>query len=104
MDERFRDFSSFKFIGVVMNCRGADPYIFFDPKSEYYFIYATDEPKDNEDRTFIVYKTKDLTHLEFIGHALDANYNRWAKDWFWAPIVIYNPNNELYYLFYSLKK
>ena len=44
MGERFRVFSSFKFIGVVMNCRGADPYIFFDPKSEYYYQHTLSFP------------------------------------------------------------
>ena len=86
-----------------MNCRGADPYIFFDPKSEFYYIYATDSLKDEEGYSFIVYKTKDLTHLEYVGYALDINHNRWGKDWFWAPIVLFNPNNNLYYMFYSAR-
>ena len=86
-----------------MNCRGADPFIFFDPKSELYYIYATDGLKEDEGQTFIIYKTKDLTHLEYVGYALDIEYNRWGKDWFWAPIVLFNPNNDLYYMFYSAK-
>lgn len=86
-----------------MNCRGADPFIFLDPKSKLYYIYATDGLKDEEGQTFIIYKTSDLTHLEYVGYALDVNYNRWGKDWFWAPIVLYNPNNDLYYMFYSAK-
>lgn len=86
-----------------MNCRGADPYIFFDPKSQLYYIYATDSAKDEEGKTFIVYKTSDLTHLEYVGYALNVNYNRWGKNWFWAPIVIYNPHNDLYYMFYSAR-
>lgn len=87
----------------IMNCRGADPYIFFDPKSHLYYIYATDSEKEDEGLTFIVYKTSDLTNLTYVGHALDMNYKRWGKDWFWAPIVIYNPNNDLYYMFYSAR-
>lgn len=86
-----------------MNCRGADPFILFDPKSQLYYIYSTDDQKDNEGQTFIIYKTKDLTHLEYVGYALDIEYNRWGKNWFWAPIVIYNPNNDLYYMFYSAR-
>ena len=86
-----------------MNCRGADPFIFFDPKSQYYYIYATDSQKDDEGQSFIIYKTNDFKYLEYVGYALDLNYNRWAKDWFWAPIVLYNPNNDLYYLFYSAR-
>lgn len=86
-----------------MNCFGADPFIFFDPKSQFYYIYATDGTKDEEGQTFIIYKTNDLTHLEFVGHALDINYKRWAKNWFWAPIVIYNSNNDLFYMFYSAR-
>ena len=86
-----------------MNCRGADPFIFLDPKSQYYYIYATDGQKDNEGYSFIIYKTKDLTHLECVGYALELNYNRWGKNWFWAPIVMYNPNNDLYYMFYSAR-
>ena len=86
-----------------MRCRGADPFIFFDPKSKFYYIYATDGQKDNEGQTFIIYKTKDLTHLEYVGYALDIKHNQWGKDWWWAPIVVYNPNNELYYMFYSAR-
>lgn len=86
-----------------MNCRGADPYIMFDPRSHFYYIYSTDSVKDHEGHTFIIYKTKDLTHLEYVGYALDIKYNQWGKDWFWAPIVIYNPNNDLYYMFYSAR-
>lgn len=86
-----------------MNCRGADPFILFDPKSQYYYIYATDSLKDKEGKTFIAYKTKDLTHLEYVGYVLDIKYNQWGKDWFWAPIVLFNPNNNLYYMFYSAR-
>lgn len=84
-----------------MNCRGADPFVFFDKKSQLYYIYATDDSKDNEGKSFIIYKSKDLTHLEYVGYALDIEYNRWGLNWFWAPIVLFNPNNDLYYLFYS---
>ena len=86
-----------------MNCRGADPYIFFDPKSGLYYIYATDDLKDEEGQTFIIYKTSDLTHLEYVGYALDIKYNQWGKNWFWAPIVLFNPHNNLYYMFYSAR-
>ena len=86
-----------------MNCIGADPFIFFDPKSKFYYIYATDGAKDKEGQTFIIYKTKDLTHLEYVGYALDIKYKQWGKDWFWAPIVLFNPNNNLYYMFYSAR-
>ena len=86
-----------------MNCRGADPFIMFDPKSQLYYIYATDGSKDEQGQSFIIYKTKDLTHLEYVGYALDIKYNQWGKNWFWAPIVLYNPNNDLYYMFYSAR-
>lgn len=86
-----------------MNCVGADPFVFFDPKSKNYYIYATDGAKDAEGKTFIIYKTKDLTHLKYVGYALDIKYNQWGKDWFWAPIVLFNPNNNLYYMFYSAR-
>lgn len=86
-----------------MNCIGADPFILFDPKSQQYYIYATDDRNDKNGQTFIVYKTNDLTHLEYVGYALDIKQNQWGKDWFWAPIVMYNPNNDLYYMFYSAR-
>ncbi len=84
-----------------MHCRGADPFVFFDPKSKLYYIYATDGSMDEQGKSFIVYKSKDLTHLEKVGYALDIKHNQWAGDWFWAPIVVFNPNNDLYYMFYS---
>ena len=86
-----------------MNCVGADPFVFFDPKSKLYYIYATGDKDDGSEKAFIIYKTKDLTHLEFVGYALDVKHKQWGKNWFWAPIVLFNPNNNLYYMFYSAR-
>ena len=46
-----------------MNCRGADPFIMYDPKSQLYYIYATDGSTDEQGQSFIIYKNKDITHI-----------------------------------------
>ena len=80
---------------------GADPYVLFDKKSGYYYCYATSNTKHN--KTFYIYKSKDLINWEFVDYALDTLKNNWGKDWYWAPECYYNPYNNHYYLFYSAR-
>ena len=80
---------------------GADPFIMFDPVSSLYYCYATGDEGHNH---FLIYKSKDLVHYKFIGYAYnDLDESNWGRDWYWAPECYYNPNNHLYYLFYSAK-
>ena len=66
---------------------GADPYVLFDKKSGYYYCYATSNTKHN--KTFYIYKSKDLINWEFVDYALDTLKNNWGKDWYWAPECYY---------------
>lgn len=85
-----------------MKVTGADPHVLYDEKSGYYYCYAT-SGDDNNGKYFYVYKSKDLVNWKSLGFALDTKINRWGKDWYWAPECYYNPNNDMYYLFYSAR-
>lgn len=85
-----------------MNVIGADPHVMYDEKSGYYYCYATSGDSDTG-KYFYIYKSKDLVEWEKVGYALDTSINCWGKDWYWAPECYYNPNNEMYYLFYSAR-
>ena len=79
---------------------GADPNVFFDPKSGLYYVIAT---KDDGHLHFVIYESKDLINWKEVGYALDdRDDNNWGSDWFWAPECYYNPNNRYYYLFYKM--
>lgn len=80
---------------------GADPYVLYDEVSGNYYCYATG---GSNNKSFFIYKSKDLINWVFINYALDLTHpNIWGKDWFWAPECYYNPNNKHYYLFYSAR-
>ena len=85
-----------------MNVRGADPYILFDKKSGFYYCYTTSN-KSKDNKTFYIYKSKDLIHFEFVNLALDLSINNWGKDWFWAPECYCNEKTGLYFMFYSAR-
>jgi len=79
----------------------ADPYVFLDEKSGYYYSFAT---SDIENKAFCIHRSLDLKNWEYVSHALDITHEKiWGKDWFWAPECYYNPNNDHYYLFYSAR-
>ena len=84
-----------------MSVVGADPYMMHDPVTNSYYCYATG---DNRHNHFLIYHSFDLIHYDFVGYAYnDLDEKNWGRTWFWAPEVYYNPNNKLYYLFYSAK-
>jgi hypothetical protein len=81
----------------------ADPYVFYDKASGYYYAYST----DGADRGwyFAIYRSADLaTWQKLPGGALPANdANQWGNAWFWAPEVYHNPKTGLYFLFYAAR-
>ncbi len=82
---------------------GADPHVFFDEDSGYYYAYTT-KGADPGYR-FGIYRSPDLVTWEHVpGGALDMDDGtQWGHDWFWAPEVYHNSETDLYYLFYSAR-
>lgn len=85
------------------NC--ADPFVMDNTARDgYYYLYGTEG-------CLFIYRSKDMMNWERVGNALDIlEYERpgvlsevrrvlW-KD-IWAPEVIYDPDTELYYMFFS---
>ena len=85
------------------NC--ADPFVMDNTSRDgYYYLYGTEG-------SLFVYRSKDLMNWERVGNSLDnLEYGKTGgvteirrvtwKD-IWAPEVIYDPDTELYYMFFS---
>ena len=82
---------------------GADPFVYYDRRSGYYYAYSTDgaDPGFN----FGIYRSPDLAVWQHVaGGALPANDpKQWAHDWFWAPEVYHNKQTGIYFLFYAAR-
>ena len=83
----------------------ADPFVLDNTMRDgYYYLYGT------EDSNF-VYRSKDMMNWERIGNALDnldyatpsglTEERRVTWDAIWAPEVVYDPDDQLYYMFFS---
>lgn len=88
------------------NLAGADPSIMKitdpkDPDYGYYYVFVTTGM-----RSFTAFKTKDLVHFENVGvilHEIDSSTDdakALIKDT-WAPEMVYDPEEKMYYLFAS---
>lgn len=84
----------------------ADPFVFDNTERDgYYYLYGT-KTKD-----LLCYKSKDLKNWEVAGAALwtmlnqnsDTNKANAIKDDVWAPEVIYDKTERLYYMFFSAR-
>ena len=88
-----------------IKAEGADPDVFDNTQRDgYYYLYVTQA-------NIFTYRSKDLTNWETVGNALDIqDYKEegglkeerrvlW-KD-IWAPEVIFDPDTNLYYMFFS---
>jgi len=80
---------------------GADPFVYFDRDSGYYYAYSTEGADTGYQ--FGIYRSPDLATWEKLpGGALrEGEQGDWAHDWFWAPEMYHNEKTGLYYLFYS---
>lgn len=76
---------------------GPDPFVFDDPKSDWYYCFGTG---------MVVYRTKDLVDWEPVGHAFDVDIN-WSETNeilyadVWAPEVVYDDAEDRYVMFVS---
>lgn len=84
----------------------ADPSVIYIDEGEeegYFYAYGTSD--DIRVYGFQSWRSKDLTHWESMGVAFKPDFNvTWANVNYWAPEVLYDESDGLYYLFYSAQK
>lgn len=81
----------------------ADPSVIYVEEGEeagYFYAYGTSD--DIRVYGFQSWRSKDLTHWESMGVAFKPNFNNtWAIINYWAPEIIYDKEDKLYYMFYN---
>lgn len=81
----------------------ADPSVIYIEEGDqagYFYAYGTSD--DIRVYGFQSWRSKDLTHWESMGIALKPDFNNtWAITNYWAPEVLFDPSDGLYYMFYS---
>ncbi len=71
-----------------------------DENFGYFYAYGTSD--DIIGNGFQAWRSKDLSHWECTGIAFQPDHgNTWASYNYWAPEVIYDAAEDLYYLFYN---
>lgn len=81
----------------------ADPSVIYVNEGEeagYFYAYGTSD--DIRVYGFQSWRSKDMSNWESMGVAYKPDFNvTWADVNYWAPEVIYDAEDQLYYLFYS---
>ena len=81
----------------------ADPSVIYVDEGDqagYFYVYGTSD--DIRALGFQSWRSTDLTHWESMGVAFKPDFNEtWANVNYWAPEVIYDEADGLYYMFYS---
>lgn len=79
----------------------ADPTVFKDPNSEYFYAYGTEDywSTDGKNHLVAVVRSKDLINWTFVGDAFLIKPTWKANGGIWAPDIQYI--NGQYYLYYS---
>ncbi len=54
-------------------------------------------------KAFAAYMSSDLIEWEYAGLSFNPQYFSWGYETLWAPEVIFDPDTNLYYMFYSAK-
>ena len=89
----------------TLDFQGADPtmiYISDKNSSEYGYFYAYATSDEIGCHGFQAWRSKDLSHWECTGIALQPDFSQtWADDNYWAPEIMYDEEEGLYYLFYN---
>ena len=81
----------------------ADPTVIYITEGEeagYFYAYGTSD--EIGCHGFQAWRSKDLSHWECTGIALKPDFSTtWAVQNYWAPEIIYDEEDKLYYLFYN---
>ncbi len=101
-DTDIKEFDTSVFYGNVETMKGADPSLIWvenkegDPDSGYYYAYVTGSSTIN------AWRTNDMTNWQYLGAVFRPNLDEhWGSKNFWAPAVIYDETEEMYYMYYS---
>ncbi len=100
------DFNKDLFYRNDKKTSGPDPFVLDNTAQDgYYYIYGT------EGLSLFTYRSKDLMDWEPVGNCLDnmgyaddgsrTEFRNTTDSSVWAPEVIYDPDTQLYYLFFS---
>lgn len=101
-DNNIKEFDTSLYYGNVETMRGADPSLIYveekagDDDSGYYYAYVTAVSTIN------AWRTKDMTNWQYLGAVFRPDLDKhWAYSNFWAPAVIYDDDDQTYYMYYS---
>lgn len=82
---------------------GADPQAIYVTEGEYegwFFLYNSDETNFN---SIYCMKSRDLYSWEMVGDCFTPELESWGRSAVWAPEVIYDESDDLYYLYYCAR-
>ena len=85
-----------------LEIESADPHCIFVEHGEekgWFYMYATSDLLGCEG--IMAWKSKDLANWETVGVVFAPEDDSWSVANIWAPEVIYDEDDELYYMFYS---
>ena len=103
MEDPINDYNSNLFYVNNLNFEIADPTVIQITEGEekgYFYVYGTSDEIGTHG--IQCWRSKDLSHWETMGIALEPDHNNtWASENYWAPEIIYDENDKLYYLFYN---
>lgn len=81
----------------------ADPSVIYITEGEeegYFYAYGTSDLI--QCHGIQTWRSKDLTNWEYMGVAFEPDFSEtWAHNNYWAPEVLYDEEDQLYYMFYS---
>lgn len=103
MTDPVNDYNSNLFYVNNLEFEIADPTVIQITEGDekgYFYVYGTSD--EIGAHGFQAWRSKDLSHWECMGIALEPDHDvTWASENYWAPEVIYDEEDELYYLFYN---
>lgn len=100
--DKRNEFDTSLFYGNVQTMKGADPSLIWVDRNQdpveggYYYAYIT------ANSTINAWRTKDMTNWQNLGAVFRPDLDDfWGDNNFWAPAVIYDQEEKLYYMYYS---
>lgn len=103
MDNYAQEYNSNLFYVNALEFQLADPDVIYVTEGKgkgWFYAYGTSDEIGG--LGIQSWRSKDLAHWECTGVALFPDYgNTWAVDCYWAPEVIYDSTDKLYYMFYN---
>lgn len=103
MENPAQDYNGNLFYVNSLEFQNADPCVIYITEGKgqgWFYAYGTSD--EIGCHGIQAWRSKDLAHWECTGIALNPNFETtWATDNYWAPEVIYDSKDKLYYMFYN---